>query len=85
MSDFRPHAELRVATPGYFCAIGLSMVAGRGFTQRDVLDAPLVALINEEAARRLWPQENPVGRPVEHRPHRRRRGVARDRRRGCFS
>ena len=61
-SDFRPHAELRVATPGYFCAIGLSMVAGRGFTQRDVLDAPLVALINEEAARRLWPDENPVGR-----------------------
>ena len=61
-SDFRPHAELRVATPGYFCAIGLPMVAGRGFTQRDVLDAPLVALINEEAARRLWPDENPVGR-----------------------
>ena len=63
-SEFRPHAELRVATPGYFCAIGLPIVAGRGFTERDETEAPLVALVNEETTRRLWPGENPLGRRI---------------------
>lgn len=62
VADFRPHAELRVATPGYLCALGLPVVAGRGFTERDDMEAPLVALANEEAAKRLWPRESPLGR-----------------------
>jgi putative ABC transport system permease protein len=45
----------------YFQAIGARLVAGRYFTPQDTAGSPLVALIDEAAARRYWPGENPVG------------------------
>ena len=54
----------RSATPGYFGAIGMRLVQGRGFTASDRETAPRVALINETMARRLWPGEDPIGRRV---------------------
>ena len=55
-------ASIRMATPGYFGTLGLSMIAGREFTDRDDADAPRVVIINQKLARNTWGTENPVGR-----------------------
>jgi putative ABC transport system permease protein len=52
----------RSASPGYFDAMGIGLVAGRTFEHRDGPTAPRVAMINETMARRYWPGENAVGK-----------------------
>ncbi len=62
-SPGRPKAIwYRSVTPGYFAAMHVKLVAGRGFTADDRAGAAPVAIVNEEAARRFWPGENPIGR-----------------------
>jgi putative ABC transport system permease protein len=58
--------EIAVAsvTPDYFRAIGTPLRRGRGLTERDHGEAPLVALINEAAVRRWFPNEDPIGKRV---------------------
>jgi hypothetical protein len=46
-------AELRIVSRGYFDALGVDLVAGRGFTERDDLDACGAAVVNEAFAREL--------------------------------
>ena len=60
------NAEIGVAfiTPRYFEAIGAAMKQGRAFTDRDDLQSPLVAIINEAGVRQWFPGEDPVGRRV---------------------
>ena len=48
-------------SPDYFRTIGLPLVTGRAFEARDRAGAPLVAIVNETFARRVWPGQNPVG------------------------
>ncbi len=48
--------------PGYFRAMGIPLLRGRDFTERDTKGAPAVALINEVAAERFWPHQAPIGR-----------------------
>ena len=55
-------ASIRMATPGYFATLGLPLVAGREFTDRDDADAPRVVIINQKLARAAWGTDNPVGR-----------------------
>ncbi len=55
-------AHPRVVTPGYFQALELRLLNGRLLTETDNEQSPPVALINETAARRYWPGQNPVGR-----------------------
>jgi len=55
-----------LATPGYFEAMGIPVVAGRPIEARDQRDAPWVAVINEEAARLYWPNESPLGRRIRY-------------------
>jgi predicted permease len=58
-------AQYRANTPGYFEGLQIPLVRGRGFTDRDSgNNAPLVALINETAAKQYWPGENPVGKRI---------------------
>jgi predicted permease len=49
-------------TPGVLGTLGIPLVAGRDFTPADKPGAPLVAIINQAAARALYGNENPVGR-----------------------
>lgn len=49
-------------SPGYFDAVGMTIVQGRGFTDADDASAPRVAVINETLARMTWPGEDPIGR-----------------------
>jgi predicted permease len=48
--------------PDYFRTMGMPLVAGREFTDRDVEGAPLVAIVNESFARYFFGGENAVGR-----------------------
>jgi putative ABC transport system permease protein len=59
-----PKAKFRAATPGYFQAIGMPLVQGRDFLERDRHDAPKVVIVNQQLAERVWPNENPVGKQL---------------------
>jgi putative ABC transport system permease protein len=59
-----PRAQVRVVTPDYFRAMGIPIVRGRGFTARDDETAPNVILISQAAARRYWPNEDPIGQTL---------------------
>jgi hypothetical protein len=59
------NAAFRVASAGYFRAMGIRLVKGRMFDERDVADAPHVALISESLARTRWPNEDPLGLRVQ--------------------
>ena len=48
---------------GFFSAMGLKLMAGRGFDQRDTENSPKVAVINETMARLFFPNESPLGHP----------------------
>ncbi|MGH7553267.1 MAG: ABC transporter permease [Longimicrobiales bacterium] len=60
-----PVAWYRQVTEEYFAAIGMRIVQGRGFTERDRADAPPVVVINETMARRYWPNEDPIGKRID--------------------
>jgi predicted permease len=68
-----------VVSPGYFEALGLPMVRGRAFTERDRAGAPEVAIVSETFAERAWPGEDPIGRSFVNRDRTMQVvGVARD-------
>lgn len=56
--------KLRIASPGYFRAMGLRLAGGRAFEDSDGAGAPAVVIINESLARRYFPNENPLGKRV---------------------
>ena len=43
-------------SPDYFRTMGVRLIRGRGFTERDDLGAPGVVIVSESVARRLWPR-----------------------------
>jgi putative ABC transport system permease protein len=51
-------------SPAYFQAMGIPLVKGRAFSEQDNAQGPRVAIINETLARRLFPNENPVGQRI---------------------
>jgi putative ABC transport system permease protein len=57
-------ADFRATTPDVFRVLRVPVLRGRGFTAADRLGAPLVALINRQAARRWWPNEDPIGQRI---------------------
>ena len=54
-------AENSLVSPGYFPAMGISILRGRDFTEQDRRDTPLVAVINETLARQYFPGRDPIG------------------------
>lgn len=55
-------AQYRAVSPGYFRTMGIPLLAGRDFTNRDGAEAPGVVVINETMARRLFPQGDALGK-----------------------
>jgi putative ABC transport system permease protein len=60
----QPRAYFRTASGGYFAALGISLIHGRIFDGRDNQKTPKVAIVNEIAARRYWPGEDPIGKRI---------------------
>jgi predicted permease len=52
--------------PGYFNLLGIRMLAGRDFTERDADGAPRVIVVNETFAKRFFHGRNPIGRKVSY-------------------
>jgi putative ABC transport system permease protein len=57
-----PLANLEAVTPGYFATMGLPLVAGRDFTDRDRDGAPGVVIVSRTLAERHWPGQDPIGK-----------------------
>ena len=49
-------------TPGYFEGMGISMVRGRNFEDRDMEKSLAVVIVDERLARHFWPDRDPIGR-----------------------
>ena len=60
----QPNTNYYAVSPGYFQAMGIRLLRGRLFTERDNAAAPRVAIINETLAARVFPHENPLGRRI---------------------
>ena len=56
-----PTAGFNVVSPGDFGAMGISLAAGREFSESDAAGTAPVAIISEMVARRYWPNSNPLG------------------------
>ena len=54
--------DWRMVTPDYFRTMGLPLIRGRNFTDRDRIGDPWQALISQQLADLLWPGEDPIGR-----------------------
>ena len=61
-----PYIEVdqRAVTPGYFPAMQIPLESGRLLNDSDVEDAPLAVVVDENFARRFWPNATPVGQQV---------------------
>ncbi|HSR50424.1 MAG TPA: ADOP family duplicated permease [Acidobacteriota bacterium] len=59
-------AEFRISTPGYFQALGIPLLQGRLFEERDDASAPPVVIVSRSLAQRLWPGESALGRRVRY-------------------
>jgi putative ABC transport system permease protein len=57
-------AHPRIVSTDYFQTMGIPVVRGRGFSEHDTESSSEVAIINEAAARRYWPNEDPIGRRI---------------------
>jgi predicted permease len=63
--DRQGTAEFGVATTGYFRALGIPLLRGRLFDDRDTPDSPHAAVISESLARTRWPGQDPIGQTIE--------------------
>ncbi|HZU28437.1 MAG TPA: ABC transporter permease [Bryobacteraceae bacterium] len=60
-----PGAFVRVISPGYLRAMGIPLRQGRAFDEHDRLTSQRVVLVNETAARTLWPGQSAIGGVLE--------------------
>jgi putative ABC transport system permease protein len=58
-------AHFRVASAGYFAAMGIPVLRGRTFDRSDQPNSPHAALISESMAGKYWPNENPIGQTIQ--------------------
>jgi putative ABC transport system permease protein len=61
----RPVGDVSIITPGYFSTLGIPILRGRDFNQYDRRGTPLVAIVNQTAARLFFPGENPIGKRLK--------------------
>jgi putative ABC transport system permease protein len=62
----RPRVDVRMVNSEFFRTMGIPILKGRDFTEREIVEpAGRVIIINETMARRFWPNENPLGRRIK--------------------
>jgi putative ABC transport system permease protein len=55
----------RSVSPGYLATMGIPLLEGRDFSERDTATSPRVVLINQTMAKTFWPNESPIGKRVK--------------------
>ncbi len=60
-----PSLQVRIVTPDYFETMGMRLQRGRGVQSADRLGSTRVVVVNDSAAKLLWPGEDPLGRSLE--------------------
>jgi putative ABC transport system permease protein len=63
--NIRMSASFYGVSPDYFSTMGIRIVRGRGFTERDDERAAGVVVINETMAAKYWPGEDPIGKGLK--------------------
>jgi putative ABC transport system permease protein len=61
----RPSADIARVSPDYFSVMGIRVLQGRVFDERDRIDAPRVCIVDESFARTHFPGESPLGKRVK--------------------
>jgi predicted permease len=61
----RGTADFCAASPKYFQALGIPLLRGRLFDERDGFESPHVAVISESLARSRWPGRDPIGQTIQ--------------------
>ena len=61
----RPRSDMSIVTPGYFGTIGIPILRGRDFTERDDTKSPRVLIVNQAFARKFFPNEDAIGKRIE--------------------
>jgi putative ABC transport system permease protein len=59
------YANYSPASEGYFRTVGIPLLRGRLFDDRDTMDAPHVAVVSQSLAREKWPGQDPLGHNIE--------------------
>jgi putative ABC transport system permease protein len=59
-----PLIDTLIVSPEYFHLLGMTLLRGRLFVDQDLEATPLIAVINQAAARTYWPNQDPVGKRV---------------------
>jgi len=59
-----PHADYNAISPEFFETVGARIVRGRAFAPSDRESSPPVAMVNQELARRYWPDQEAIGKRV---------------------
>jgi putative ABC transport system permease protein len=60
-----PRGQVRVASAGYFEAMGIPLVTGRLFTPADRWDSPQILVVSQELARRYFPNGDAIGKHLQ--------------------
>lgn len=61
----QPSANYRVITSGYFTTMGIPLLRGRMFNDRDSEKAPMVAVVDQQFADRHFPGQDPIGQGLD--------------------
>jgi putative ABC transport system permease protein len=60
----RPLGLTRSVSPGYFQTLQIPLLSGRDFNERDTAESPLVVLLSNSTAKKIFPNENPIGHQI---------------------
>jgi putative ABC transport system permease protein len=60
----RPILHVQTISPDYTAVLRVPLLRGRMFNEHDDADGPPVAIVNQAAVRRFWPNENPIGKHI---------------------
>jgi putative ABC transport system permease protein len=64
LSDKEVNLESRFTSPGFFSTMGIPLLRGREFTDRDAKGSPEVVMINDSMAKRFFPGQDPLGKMI---------------------
>ena len=63
--EMMPWGNIWYAGSSYFKTMGIPLMSGRFFDDRDNRESPPVALIDETMSRKYWPDQNPIGKRID--------------------